>query len=114
MPPCATAPRGEDRTAEFRSHPAVAVGERLPRFDHMAKAAGLGRIYDVLYRPMSMFSHGAGTEMLAGDAQEAFVHSQLHAASALVRLGHLIVTNRLRNGRVTMIAEIRDVLNVAV
>ena len=103
---------GEDRTAEILRHPAAATAERLPRFDHMAKAAGLGRIYDLLYRPMSMFSHGAGTEILAGRAQDIFIHSQLHAASALVRFGQLVVTNRGLNSRVTTIAEVQAILNV--
>lgn len=103
---------GEDRTAEIRRHPASARAERLPRFDYMAKAAGLGRIYDVLYRPMSLFSHGAGVELLSSDGRDSFLHSQLHAASALVGLGHLVVANRLRNGRITSIAEVGAMLKV--
>ncbi|MBI0436088.1 hypothetical protein D9598_19960 [Roseomonas sp. KE0001] len=89
----------------------MADAERLPRFDHMAKAAGLKKIYDSLYGPMSMFAHGAGTQLLTG-GQDGFICSQLQAASAVVRCEHLVLANRIRHSRTTTEAEVASIFQV--
>jgi hypothetical protein len=103
---------GEDRTAEILRHPVVAEAERLPRFDHLAKDAGLKKIYDALYGLMSMFAHGAGGEFASGDKRDGFIHAQLHAAAAVVRCNQLIVANRFRHGRATTQDELAAILKV--
>ena len=103
---------GEDRTAEILRHPAVTEAERLPRCDHLAKDAGLKKIYDALYGLMSMFAHGAGGEFASGDKRDGFIHAQLHTAAAVVRCNHLIVANRFRHGRATTQDELAAILKV--
>jgi hypothetical protein len=48
---------GADHTNEILRDPIMTEAERLPRFDHMADAAGIRRIYDQLYGMLSLFSH---------------------------------------------------------
>ncbi len=103
---------GEDHTARILGHPAVAEAERLPRFDHLARHAGLKKVYDALYGLMSMFAHGAGSEFAAGGRREGLIYAQLHAVAAVVRCNHVVVTNRLRHSRATTQEELATILKV--
>lgn len=102
----------KDHTQEILRSPAMAEAERLPRFDHMARDVGLQKVYDALYGIMSMFAHGAGTELLTEERRDSLIHAQLHAASAVVRCDHLIVVNRFRHARTTTQDEIAGILQV--
>ncbi len=104
---------GEDHTAELLRHPAVAKAERLPRFDHMARDAGLTKIYDALYGLMSMFAHGAGGDILIGNRRDDFIYAQIQSAAAVARCNGLVVANRLRHGRSTTQEELAAILKVS-
>ena len=45
---------GQNRTGEFLKDPRVSEAERLPRFDHMARDAGIAKIDDQLYGVLSV------------------------------------------------------------
>ena len=91
----------------------MSEAERLPRFDHMAKEAGVGTIYDVMYGMLSLLSHAGMTEALAARDQDEAIHGYLHAAAAITRCLHLVISNRIRDGRVTTNDEIASILKVS-
>lgn len=103
---------GEDHTARLLRHPAVAEAGRLPRFDHMARDAGLMKIYDALYGLMSMFAHGVGEEFMAADRRDGFIDAQVQSAAAVARCNGLVVANRLRHGRATTQDQLAAILKV--
>lgn len=49
---------GEDATAEFQAQAAMVHARRPPRFDIMAREAGLERLYAQLYGMLSLIAHG--------------------------------------------------------
>lgn len=104
---------GRNHTGQVLRDARMSEAARLPRFDHMAKEAGIGKVYDVTYGMLSLLSHAGATEVLAARGQDDAVHGHLHAAAAIVRCLHLIVSNRVRSGRVTPKDEIASVLKVS-
>jgi hypothetical protein len=105
---------GEDRTREFMNDPAVAAdAQRLPRFDRMAEAAGLKKLYDTIYGMQSLLSHASATDLLARRQQDQLIHAQLSTASAILQCTHLILTNRIREKRITTKTEFEAILKVS-
>jgi len=65
------------------------------------------------YGFMSMLAHGTATELLANPDQQGLILSQLHSVNALLRCIYLIAVNRIREKRVTGIAELEYILRVS-
>jgi hypothetical protein len=100
---------GAYHTNEISRDPIMTDAERLPCFDHMADAAGIGRIYHQL----SLFSHASGADILADRNQKELILTTLHAAVVNLRCIHLIVRDRIRQHRVVAREELEAIMKVA-
>jgi hypothetical protein len=102
----------ENQTASFLQEPKLSEAERLPRFDQLARDAGLRRVYESLYGLMSMFAHGAGAEFVSPTSRGEFIDAQLHAAKAMLKCYQEIIVNRICHGRALTAQEVAELLRV--
>jgi hypothetical protein len=102
-----------DHTNELLRHPYMNNADRLPRFDHMADAAGIRKIYDQCYGVLSLLSHASGADILARRDQEEMIRSMLHSAIAELRCIHLIVAERVKGNRVVSCDALEEIMKVA-
>ena len=103
---------GKNHTGEVLKSRKMSEAERLPRFDHMAKEAGIGKVYYVIYGMLALLSHAGMAGAQAARKPDEAIHGHLHAATAIIRCLHLIVSNRVRSGKVTTKDEIASILKI--
>lgn len=104
---------GADHTEEILSDSRMAAAGRPPQFRMMAEQSGLANVYDELYGFKSMFAHGTATELLANRNQQRLILANLHSVGVLLNCIHLIVANRIREHRLTSIAELEAILRIS-
>ena len=103
---------GKNHTGEVLKSRKMSEAERLPRFDHMAREAGIGKVYDVMYGMLSLLSHTGMAGAQAVRKPDEAIHGYLHAATAITRCLHLIISNRVRGRKVTTKDEIASILKI--
>ena len=105
---------GVVETHRVLNHPAMKQVKGPRRFDHMAREAGIKNIYDQLYGFLSMMAHGTATNVMAKSQLEGNppVYEIMSLVRGCLKSIHLIVSNRLPDGKQTAIADLERILKV--
>jgi len=103
---------GEDLTTQFLQERAFTNVKRPPRFDIMAKQAGIAKIYNAFYGMFSMFAHGNATDLLPSKLPDDFIASVTEAARSLLQCLHLIVGTHIRHNQMTSPGELSLILGI--
>jgi Family of unknown function (DUF5677) len=101
---------GEDKTDEILASSLFATARRPPQIQKLAKEAGLGRAYALLYGQMSALAHG--NAMLLAKDEDDFIYAWLPAAQSMLKATHLIVVARILEHRQILVEEIISILNL--
>jgi Family of unknown function (DUF5677) len=82
--------------------------------EQMANEAGLARIYNQLYRFLSMEAHGSSVKMTAKSQLERMpsVYERLSLVRGVVKCVHLIAVNRIQEKRETPKSDLENILGV--
>jgi hypothetical protein len=105
---------GNIETGRVLNHPKLKEARRPKRFDDMAKEAGIKNIYDQLYGFLSMFAHGTATDIVAQSALERKppIYELMSLSRGCLRSIHLIVANRVPDGKKTPRTALEKILNI--
>jgi hypothetical protein len=105
---------GKIETATILDHPELKNAKSPKKLSDMATEAGLRSIYDQLYGFLSMLAHGTSTEIIANSQlkEKPPVYEHMSLVRGCLKSIHLIAVNRIREGKLTPLVELENLLKV--
>jgi hypothetical protein len=105
---------GKIETDTVLERPNLKDAKRPKKLSDMAKEAGLGSAYDQIYGFLSMLAHGTATEIIAQSQLEGKppIYEHISLVRGCLKALHLIVVNRIREKKLTPLADLESILKV--